>query len=497
MVPSTRRELRPARLAALLVLGLALGFAASWTAGCSLVNSFGDVVPQKETPVDGSSGTDGVAPATDGSTEEGAPAESGADATADASDASDASDTGDGGVETSVDASARGAVVIGGTAALDGGEGFVLTALDPTTGTELPQARETMTVSAVLYDGSRDLWYVFESGGQGIFPLPTDPFWVHTRQLDVVTGAWTELGKVAIPAGLSFATTTVEAQRVSYVAYGQGSGAPADGGIPSAFGLVTLDTSDPANVSVSSVVQLTASPIALVGTRSSVNAAGGFATLAATTSAGGTNVAQLTPVLLPSSSPPSEEAPIVGTVAVGGQTGFGLVRVSGVEGVAVVARGNGTTSATLSIYNPAANSPAQAFLGAGTFPFGDSNVKAPAFSDCSGTVFVVGTNSDLNVYAVPLAPTLVPAADGGAAAVTAVSAPTGHSGQGVYFEPYTNTVLVPFSQGDNFALTAYTFAGGQLVARQAPRWVPPADLRPNFIATRSPVPFDCSLAADF
>ncbi|HEY6462634.1 MAG TPA: hypothetical protein VIY73_20840 [Polyangiaceae bacterium] len=483
-----RSGLRPARFAALLLLG------ASWTAGCSLVNSFGDVVPQKASTTDGAPATDGTAPTLDGSNDDGsseAAAESGVDAALDAGDAGDTE------AETSIDASARGAIVIGGAAEVDGGEAFVLTALDPTTGTELPQARETMTVSAVLYDGSRDVWYVFESGGQGIFPLPTDPFWIHTRQLDVVTGAWTELGKVAIPAGLSFATTTVEAQRVSYVAYGQGSGAPADGGIPSAYGLVTLDTSDPANVTVSSVVQLTTSPIALVGTRSAVNPAGGFATLAATTSVGGTTVAQLTPVLLPSASPPSEEAPIVGTAGVGGQTGFGLVRVSGVDGIAVVGRGNGTTSATLSVYNPAANSPAQAFLGAGTFAFGDGNIKAPAFSDCNGTVFVVGTNSDLNVYAVPLAAALVPAADGGAAAITAVSAPTGHSGQGVYFEPFTNTVLVPFSQGNNFALTAYTFGGGQLVARQAPRWVPPADLRPNFIATRTPVPFDCSLAADF
>jgi hypothetical protein len=70
----------------------------------------------------------------------------------------------------------------------------------------------------------------------------------------------------------------------------------------------------------------------------------------------------------------------------------------------------------------------------------------------------------------------------------------------VYFEPYTKTVLTPFSQGDNFALTAFTLAGTSqapvLMQRQAPRWVPPPDLRPNFVATKVPYPDGCLTTGD-
>ncbi len=463
-------------IACLLVLS-------AWGAGCSLINSYSDVAPQRHEP-DAMSNADTGAPMPDASTDgpltvpeaamEAAPP------------------------EAAVDAGPRGAIVIGGSAAADdASEQYVLTAVDPVTGSELPNAREPLTVAAVLYDGPRDLWYVFESGGQGIFPLPTDPFYLRTRRLDVVSGQWTELGKVAVPPGLSFATTAVLGQRVSYVAYAAADAGTLDGGTPVQFQLVTLDTSDPAAVTVASTVDLASAPVALVGTRSAVSAAGGFATLAGTTTVGTSHVAQLTPVLLPSTDPPSVELPIVGIFSVGGQTGFGAVLIGGTQEVAVVARGFGgsTTPATVSVFDPASNDPAQALVGAGSFAFGDGNIKNPAYSACAQTLFVVGTNADLNLYAVSLASLSQPV-DGGAQMLSSVSIPTGHSGQGVYFEPFTSTVIVPFSQGNNFALTAFSFAGGQLLPRQAPRWVPPADLRPNFIATRNPSSFSCPMQTE-
>src|SRR5579872_1751514 len=98
-------------------------------------------------------------------------------------------------VQTSPDATADvvvqpnpspGVIVIGGTASSDAGDVSVLTALDPRTGSEFTRARETLKVSAVEYDGVRDLWYVFESGGAGVYPLPGDPFFLHVRRIDRV-----------------------------------------------------------------------------------------------------------------------------------------------------------------------------------------------------------------------------------------------------------------------------------------------------------------------
>jgi hypothetical protein len=146
------------------------------------------------------------------------------------------------------------------------------------------------------------------------------------------------------------------------------------------------------------------------------------------------------------------------------------------------------------VFDPSSNDPTMALVGAGTFPFTDANVKVPAFDACDQLAFVLGTNTDLSVHAVSVAGIAQP--NGGALPMLAASAAaTGHSGQAVYYEPYSKTVLAPFSQGDNFALTAFTVGGTAaaptLTQRQTPRWVPPPDLRPNFVATKTPVGNDC------
>jgi len=400
-------------------------------------------------------------------------------------------------------AAAHGVIVIGGEASGDAGSVLVLTAIDPSTGSELARARRPLTVSAVLYDGVReDLWYVFESGGQGIFPLPTDPFFLHTLMLDPVTGQWTDVGTFAVPPGVSFATTAVVKQRLSYIAYGNGQidgGVPSDGGSP--YSLVTLDTSNPAAVTVDGdPIPLPAGYGALVGTRSQISSAGGFVTLGSTAKIDGGSVAALTPVLVPGTGMPSPEVPIFGTSLAGTLSGFGTVTTNGTSQALVVTRPSGAGApATLSVFDPSATDPTMALIGAGTFAFLDNNVKAPAFSGCAQMAFVVGTNTDLAVHAVSIAG--IAQANGGVyPTLPSASAATGHSGQGVYFEPYTNTVLTPFSQGDNFALTAFTLAGTatapQLVQRQAPRWVPPPDLRPNFVATKTPYPDMCPTGGD-
>ncbi len=156
----------------------------------------------------------------------------------------------------------RGAIVVGGVVTTAGGDAYVLTALDPLTGEELPSARRTMTVAGVYYDGTRDLWYVFESGVQShFFPLPTDPFYVHVMQLDPVTGTWTELAAKAIPPAVSFSTTAVLNERLAYIAYANGRS--------DEFNLVVLDTSVPAAIHETDEVAIASPPVALVGLRGS------------------------------------------------------------------------------------------------------------------------------------------------------------------------------------------------------------------------------------
>ncbi len=355
-------------------------------AGCSLINAYPDVAPQ--------STADSGQNASDAGTLMG---EGGADvamgaldaATSDSGGATDASEAGPTGP--------HGAIVIGGTISADGGEQFVLTALDPATGSELPKARVPMIVSAVRYDGLRDLWYVFESGGQGIFPLPTDAFYLHTRTLDPTTGDWTEVEKVRIPAGVSFATTTVVSQRVSYIAYGDGDAGQGDGGAP--FSLVTLDTSVPAAVVVASTLPLAQAYGSIAGTRSQVNPAGGFVTLGTTVKVGANTFVQLTPVLLPSADPPAIESPIAGAFAASSLFGLGTATINGTMDALVITRSTTAgTPATLAIYDPSASDPTMALIGAGTFPFNDSNINSPAFSVCAQTAFVVGTNADTSVH---------------------------------------------------------------------------------------------------
>jgi hypothetical protein len=264
--------------------------------------------------------------------------------------------------------------------------------------------------------------------------------------------------------------------------------------------LVTLDTSDPRAVTVlGSPIPLASGYGALIGLRSEVNVAGGFLGLGSTVKLdGGTTVSALTPVLVPGSGAPSVEQTIFGTSPAASLVGYGTVTTNGVMHALVVTRPNGTAPATLSIFDPTGD-PTMALIGAGTFSFTDGNIKAPAFSTCAGLAFVVGTNADLSVHAVSIGG--VSLDDGGVYPVLpSTAAATGHSGQGVYFEPYTNTVLAPFSQGDNFALTAFTVEGSsnapKLVQRLPPRWVPPADLRPSFVATKSPFPDVCTPVGD-
>jgi hypothetical protein len=107
-----------------------------------------------------------------------------------------------------------------------------------------------------------------------------------------------------------------------------------------------------------------------------------------------------------------------------------------------------------------------------------------AFAECLQQALLTATNEDLAVYAIPLS----------SASGQQARAATTHSGQGVYFEPYTGTVLSPFTQGDGYVLTAFALTGtssSPVLTQRQTGWTPPADVRPEVIAVRNPLPVKC------
>jgi hypothetical protein len=397
--------------------------------------------------------------------------EAGTDAPGDAAAPTDA-----GPLEDVRDAGQRGVIVIGGqVATIEGGQRKVLTALAPEDGRELPLARETMNVTSAHYDGLRDLWYVFESGGEGFFPTPTDPVFLHVRRLDTQSGEWTELQRLQVPPTVSFATTAVIRERLGYVAYRVDDGA-------TGFDFVTLDTSTPSAVKILDTHPLDVPPIGAIGTRSATGV-GGVINLLHDGACDGSTCVELLHVTVPSNAPPtfSSREAVAGFV---GSPGYGSYLNGGPSDLVVTRASTGLTTATIAMYSPQLFPPQQV---APTMTFGilGPYIKPLAFAECQQQALIVETNQDLALYAIPLA--------AGGGQLDRIS--TQHSGQGVYFEPFTSTVLTPFSQGTNFALTAFklegTAAAPKLVPRVTPAWAPPSELRPNVLATRVPLPIVC------
>jgi hypothetical protein len=139
----------------------------------------------------------------------------------------------------------------------------------------------------------------------------------------------------------------------------------------------------------------------------------------------------------------------------------------------------GTTA--ISTYSPLNEAPVGTPI---PFQTSDGFFQPFAFAECQQQALLIATNEDLAVYAIPLA----------SASGAPARAATTHSGQSVYFEPYTSTVLAPFTQGDGYVLTAFTLGGTPSNPTLSPRntgWTPPADVRPEVIAVRAPVPVKC------
>jgi hypothetical protein len=272
--------------------------------------------------------------------------------------------------------------------------------------------------------------------------------------------------------------------RLAYVAYRAGADAQ------SAKDLAVIDTSDPAQPSVvGTPTALPHDPIGLIGTRNT-NGGGGSVTLlykagAELTDAG--PCAGQSPCLeVQRATVATEGVPVLGAVSqIGkyvGSPAYG----------SFLGKGGGAPVDYLGLMPTPPNGYLQAYvprtgLTVGTpinFSINDPFLQPIAFADCLGQALLIGTNTETAVNAVPIT-----AAGSGDRGVME------HSGESVRFEPFTSTVLAPFTQGDGYALTAFKLTGTpaapKLTLRQGSDWKPPVNVRPEIVATRTPIPFDC------
>jgi hypothetical protein len=479
----------------------AIGFVApaAGLGACTLVNTFGDL--RSAPPADASTDTTGM-------TETGPMDTGGHDVESGISDTSTMTDA-DAGADVGVDAAFPdiGVIVISGRVSDDAGNlQGVLTAIDPTNGNELPNARESdINAPVVLYDGIRDIWFVIETNGQSLFPTPSDTAILHARTLDPVSGTWTDLGTLRIPPPV-FGLAGVQTNRVVYVGF--------DNQVDSASGtsFVTLDTSDPTNLAIYASTGLDIQPQGIIATRSQTGNGGPVNMLesvpcpvdggtddagdddagdAGTGGIGGGYCLQIQHVTVPTNPDPAtlgftvQLGPFFGRPAYGGYLGApGAGSAQDLIGWSLPVPGNpGSPGATaINTYAPLNFAQVSSPI---PFQTSDGFFQPFAFSECNQQLLLTATNEDLSVYAIPL----------GAANGKITSIMTSHSGQSLAFEPYTNTVLSPFTQGDGFVLDAFTLGGTAsnptLSQRTAPGWSPPADVRPEVIGIRKPLPIKC------
>ncbi len=449
---SARSANRSWRVASRTALAL---FAASAGVACSLINAFDDVKPQVFANLPETGGEDVHVEA--------------------------AAEAGDAGP-------AKGVIVVGGVVESDGGHAAVLTAINPGTGAELPMAREKMLVAAVHYDGLRDLWYVFESNGATHFPLPTESVFLHVRKLDTYTGKWEEIQSIKIPTLVANSHIAILRERIAYIAYRT----TADGSV--AKDLVVINTTSPTEPTVENSTPLAGDPIGVVGTRATTTA-GGHVTLlfdgaAGATPEGGvcngaamcleTQLVTVGGEGVPSLGVLTERGTYKGSPAFGS---FGVSTGSPADYVGFFPDPAPTTGApgTMRAYSPNTGLPTGSPI---TFSFNDTFLRPIAFADCLAQALLIGTNTETAVTTIPVA-----------SAGTGDRGDMGHSGQSVHFEPFTSTVLAPFTQGEGYELTAFKLSGTsgapKLALRLSPDWSPPSGLRPEIVSTRTPIPFQC------
>jgi hypothetical protein len=310
-----------------------------------------------------------------------------------------------------------------------------------------------------------------------------------------VSGAWTTLSSLQIPPPI-FGLAATLTNRFVYVGFDTQPDAQ------SGATFITIDTSEPMAPNIYGSTPLPVQPEGLMATRSTTGSGGVVNMLvsvpcppdggtpddagsdAATGGIGGGQCLSTQHVTVPTSANP---ATLGFTTQLGpffGKPAFGSYITGGPEDVIAWSTPGGNPSSpgptSVHTFVPLTGKEMGTPI---PFQTSDGFFQPLAFAECLKQALLIATNEDLSVYSIPLASSGMLA-----------RASTTHSGQSVYFEPYTSTVLAPFTQGDGFELTAFTLGGTEANPTLTPRqsgWTPPADVRPEVIAVRAPLPLNC------
>lgn len=450
-------------------------------AGCSLINSYDDVLPFKDAGV--APGDDAGGPSPDASSEGGTDSGGGTDATTED-------------VVTVPDAGPpQGFVVVAGLEKLaDGGANYVLSVVDPVDGGE--RSREHMNTVAVVYDphgdqgaGTGEVWYVMETPDAGnraagspsilsqIFTGPTTRVVLRSRKLDVRTGKWTDLGSADIPPPRTADQIVALANRLSYIAYG-------DAGLQ----MVTLDTTNPAAISAdasSGAAVFTDLPedggselqlVGMAGTPDNTNnPVGGTVTLLEKECTVGTCQFQLRGMTVKSTGVVFKTPAPVGNTFASGNPSPGFGNFANYDVVALPAPDLTATSAVKELDR---NTHGESL----SVPFtpNTTDLKPLAFSTCLNAAFVCERLSN-NLSVVPFA-----------AGMGGNKIDWGFRCSSEVFEPYTSSVVLPFMVHPNFALrrVPVTKSGNNVTLGGATN-LGPTDLAPYQVAARQPPTFVC------
>ena len=374
----------------------------------------------------------------------------------------------------------------------------VLAVINPTTGEEYPGVREDMTVVNVMYDGGRDVWFIFENttASDRVQPAPGDAVTLHVRAWDYDNAKWKETaGKkdVATITGLPTPFTrdamAVLSEEIAYVAF-TGTG--------STGGLVLVRTSDLAKpVQIGTTTALAGPlPIGVVGTRKSGSKGGNIAIFrygTCTTTGVGCPIELLhytAPATFAEPVPPTGAAVVVATIDTkDGNPSFG----TGTDGINSILIGTpfATTAdprGAVQFLNPDTLGADKTAIHFG-MPESTKFLRAMAVDECDEGVLFIPELLSQKVHVVPLAK---PDA--------AIVEPLGNPGQRVTWEPYTRSMLAPVKQGVTSDVPAWkvtidaTTKIPKLTKRGSDWKYPGNELRPNVVTPKAPTSsgFDCS-----
>lgn len=377
----------------------------------------------------------------------------------------------------------HGLLVVGGEIAAGSARQQKLFVIDPLDGSEL--SREDMTVSAVVFDGKGDRWYIFQNAAPThVQPVPGDKITLHVRTWNLQGRKWDpDLKTIDVPTLVEHGVMAMLNGEIAYVAY-------TDTG---SLGLTLLNAnaSDPSKIGLIGSkptydLPVTSGILALLGTPNGSSTGGWVSLLHKGTCTGSGDTAcplETYRVQVPNSfvdpvvaTTPKPAAAIPNSTSL--TPGWG-VRLSPAEHLVAIPHTDTDPNGTIVRIEPTTGDT----IGSLKWSMAASatkQLKPMASSECNGgTIFAIELISE-QIYAIPVSD---PA--------HAINQKSDNPGQFLVWEPYTRTVIAPYSQGTGKELLAYqmkvdaaTKKPVSLVKRTGASWKVPDDLFPNIVGVK-------------